>query len=197
MSFAEIQFPTDISYGSSGGPSFSTDIVSTFSGHEQRNSNWSQARGRWNVAHGVKSKQQLEALIAFFHARRGRAEGFRFKDWGDYRVTNGIIAEGDGSTSSFQLVKRYESGTVHQRVISKPVDGSVIIYVDGNPQSGVTVDITTGMVTLASAPANETIITADFEFDVPVRFDTDQMMLSQDTFNTGSWQDIPIVELRV
>lgn len=88
MSFVEVQFPSDISYGATGGPMFLTDVVATVSGHEQRNSKWSQARARYNVASGVKTETQWQALIAFFRARRGKAVGFRFKDWGDFKAVN-------------------------------------------------------------------------------------------------------------
>lgn len=37
MSFTEIRFPENISYGSAGGPEFSTDVVTTHNGCEQRN----------------------------------------------------------------------------------------------------------------------------------------------------------------
>lgn len=88
MSFAEAQFPADISYGATGGPVFLTDVVATVSGHEQRNSKWAQARARYNVASGVKTEAQWQALIAFFRARRGKAVGFRFKDWSDFKAVN-------------------------------------------------------------------------------------------------------------
>lgn len=62
--FHEVQFPPDISYGATGGPGYSTSVVATVSGHEKRNANWSEARGRWNVAHGLKRRDQVAALIA-------------------------------------------------------------------------------------------------------------------------------------
>lgn len=199
MAFEEIQFPTDIAYGASGGPEYSTDIIEIASGHEQRNSNWQQARASFNVAHGVKTKAQLDALIAFFRARKGRANGFRFKDWSDYQATNTLIGAGDGSTTVFQLSKRYTSGsTTESRTINKPVSGTVTIYVDAVEQvSGVTIDTTNGEITFASAPLNAEVITADFEFDVPVRFDTDRLSASLDQYGSHSWQDIPLVEVRI
>lgn len=100
-SFEEIQFPSDISYGAVGGPVYSTDIVTTFSGHKQRNSNWQNARAKYNVATGVKTESQWQALIAFFRARRGKAVGFRFKDWGDYEAINQQIGVGNGSNKIF------------------------------------------------------------------------------------------------
>lgn len=197
--FAEVQFPPDISYGSSGGPEYTTDIVISTSGHEQRNVNWSQARLRYNVAKGVKTKDQLGNLIAFFRARKGRAYGFRFKDWSDFSASNEVIGTGNGSATQFQLVKRYLSGGVQEtRTITKPVAGTVSVYKNAVLQTtGVSVSSTTGVVTFATAPANGVTVTASFEFDVPVRFDTDRLAASMDSYGTHSWDDIPLVEVRV
>jgi uncharacterized protein (TIGR02217 family) len=199
MSFEEVQFPSDISYGATGGPMFLTDVVSTVSGHEQRNSKWSQARAKYNVASGVKTETQWQALISFFRARRGKAVGFRFKDWSDYKAESVQIGVGDDSTTEFQLVKIYSSGSVAvSRTITKPVSGTVDIYVDSVLQSsGVSVDTTTGVVTFSSAPALGEVITAEFEFDVPVRFDTDEMAVSMDSFDAGNWSSIPLIEVRI
>ena len=197
--FVEVQFPADISYGSRGGPEFSTDVNELFSGHEQRNINWTQSRARYNVSHGIKTPEQLETLIAFFRARQGRAVGFRFKDWTDYQATGEQIGVGDDSTVDFQLAKDYTSGSVTiTRDIKKPVNNSAFkLFVDAVEQvSGFTVDYATGIVTFDTAPANGEVITADFEFDVPVRFDSDRLDASIDDFGTRSWGDIPLVELR-
>lgn len=196
--FHEVQFPSDISYGSSGGPEFSTDVVITHSGHEQRNINWSDARAVYNVSHAIKTKTQLDNLIAFFRARQGRAYGFRFKDWSDYKVTGQEIGIGNGVATQFQLVKKYISAaTTISRNIKKPVASSLKIYLNGVEKvSGVILDSTSGLVTLAPAPASSVIITADFEFDVPVRFDTDRLSASLDNYGVNSWNNIPIVEIR-
>lgn len=197
--FVETQFPSDISYGATGGPMFLTDVASTISGREQRNSKWSQSRAKYNVASGIKTETQWQALIAFFRARLGKAIGFRFKDWSDYKAVNVAIGTGDDSTTDFQLVKIYTSGSVAvSRTITKPVTGSISIYVDAILQSsGVTVDTTTGIVSFTTPPANGEVITADFEFDVPVRFDTDEMAVSMDSFDAGNWSSIPLIEVRI
>lgn len=199
MSFSETQFPVDISYGSAGGPQFSTDIVVTHSGYEQRNSNWSQARLRYNVAYGVKTKPQLEALITFFRARKGQLQAFRFKDWTDFEATAQSLTAADGNEAEFQLVKHYTEGqTTHTRTISKPVAETVKLYIDSALQTtGYTVDSATGIVSFTSAPANGSIIQADFEFDVPVRFATDSLSSSLDDYGVYSVRDIPLVEVRV
>lgn len=196
MTFHDIRFPEDISYGSGGGPEYSTDIVITQSGHEQRNINWGEARARYNVAHGVKTQAQLDTLIAFFRARKGRAHSFRFKDWVDYTATGQMLGIGDGTQTAFQLVKRYVSGAATEvRVITKPVSGAVLVFVDA-VLTAVTVNTSTGVVTFAEAPEAGAIISADYEFDVPVRFDTDRLSASLDTYGVHSWKDIAVVEVR-
>ena len=74
--FHEVRFPDNIAYGATGGPEFATTVVATGAGHEKRNVNWAEARGRWDVASGLKKQAQIDELIAFFRARRGKAYGF-------------------------------------------------------------------------------------------------------------------------
>jgi uncharacterized protein (TIGR02217 family) len=197
--FHEVQFPNDIAYGSSGGPEYSTDVIITAGGFEQRNINWQDARAVYNVAHGVKTKAQLDELLAFFRARKGRAYGFRFKDWSDFLVSGQQIGIGDGALKDFQLFKTYHSGGITEtRIIKKPVSNSVHIYFNNVLQNGgFTVDYTSGIVTMTSAPENNVIITASFEFDVPVRFDTDRLSASLESYGVHSWKNIPLVEVRV
>lgn len=200
MAFVEVAFPSDIAYGSSGGPEYSTDIVITHGGYEQRNINWAQSRAKYNVAHGIKTQAQLDTLIAFFRARKGRANGFRFKDWSDYRATAQAIGTGNGSNKIFQLVKTYTSGGITEtRTITKPVSGTVTVYKNSVLQASgaYSIDTITGKITFVTAPANAAIITADFEFDVPVRFDTDRLSATLDSYGVNSWNDIPLVEVRV
>jgi uncharacterized protein (TIGR02217 family) len=131
-------------------------------------------------------------------AASGRAHGFRFKDWTDYQATGQALGVGDGTTASFQLVKRYPSGAeVESRTITKPVAGTVKVFRDGiQATTGWSVDTTTGLVTFAIAPAAGVLLTADFEFDLPVRFDTDRMEITIETYELGSWGQIPVLELR-
>jgi uncharacterized protein (TIGR02217 family) len=196
--FHEVQFLPDISYGAAGGPGYSTTVVPTVSGHERRNANWAMARGKWNVAHGLKKREQVAELIAFFRARRGRAHGFRFKDWIDYQAFAQSLGVGDGTTTTFQLVKHYASGgAVETRLIAKPVAGTVKLYRDGvEATSGWSVDTTTGLITFGIAPAVGVQVTADFAFDVPVRFDSDQMDVTIETYQLGTWGQIPVVEIK-
>ncbi|MDE5062512.1 TIGR02217 family protein [Wolbachia endosymbiont of Drosophila tsacasi] len=197
MSFTEIRFPKNISYGSTGGPEFSTDVVTTHNGCEQRNINWSRARARYNIAYGVRSSEQLTELITFFHARKGKAIGFRFKDWSDFTVINQEIGIGDSKKMTFQLIKTYISGKdKHTRMIKKPVYDTIKIYLDDEETKKYSVNYSTGEITFIKPPAKGTTITASFEFDVPVRFDTDYLNASIDNYGSNSWSNIPLVEVK-
>ena len=196
--FHDVQFPATIAYGASGGPRFLTAITATQSGREQRVAQWQRSRGEWNVSTGIRSRADVAAFLAFFYARRGRAHGFRFRDWTDFRASDQHLGTGDGEETAFQLLRRYDSGgAVHERRITRPVEGTVTVYRDGvKATSGVSIDHTAGQVTFSSAPDAGTEISADFEFDVPARFDTDAADLTVETFEMQQWGRITVVEIR-
>lgn len=197
--FHEVQFPPKVAYGASGGAEFNTSITTTFSGFEQRNVNWQKARGRWDVSTGIKTKTDMDILQAFFRARFGKAYGFRFKDWSDYQAVGQTLGTGNGTQTVFQLTKAYTSGAYsYSRDIKKPVTGTVKIYLNAVLQgAGFSVDLTTGIITFSAAPGAGVIVSADFDFDVPVRFDTDTLAVRADGPGIFVWDAIPIVEIRL
>ncbi len=203
--FIEIRFPEDIACGSVGGPEYSTDIVTTAGGYEQRNINWSQSRMRFNVAQGIKTAEQFQEILSFFRNCRGRALGFRFKDWSDYLARNELIGIGDGRLNKFQLTKTYiiqlidKQIVYNRRIITKPVSKTVSIYLNEDKveiNQGINIDYTSGELFFQDPPLNNSRITADFEFDVPVRFDTDYLPSSIEGYGVHSYKEIPIVEIR-
>lgn len=199
MAFHEIRFPEHISYGSSGGPKFKTTIFVSDSGYEQRNIDWSLARSEYDVSHGIKTRAEMEELRAFFYARNGRAHGFRYKDWGDFIAANQVIGIGNGSQTQFQMIKTYVSGSQsYGRPLNKLVTGTLAgVTVNGSPATH-TVNVNTGIITLSSAPSNTHVVSVNYvEFDVPVRFDTDHLDAEHDFWETQSWPNIPLVELRL
>jgi uncharacterized protein (TIGR02217 family) len=207
MSFHEVRFPDAISRGARGGPERRTQVVELVSGHEERNASWANSRRRYDVAYGIRRADDLAAVVAFFEARNGRLHGFRFKDWADHKscLPSGLpspldqpLGTGDSEQAVFQLVKRYTSGAQGwTRAISKPVADTVRITLGGIEQlDGWSVDTTTGLVTFATAPAAGVAVTAGFEFDVPVRFDTDTLDVTLDIERLGSIASIPLLEIR-
>ena len=210
MQFHEVCFPASLSFGSVGGPERRTDVVTLANGFEERNTPWAHSRRRYDAGLGMRSLDDVELLISFFEARMGQMYGFRWKDWSDYKSSaasadptylDQVIATGDGVVAVFPLVKTYRSGAQsYARPITKPVLGSVRIRLDQDEmQEGIDyeVDVTTGLVTFQHPPDIAVQVRAGFEFDVPVRFDTDQIQTSVANFQAGSVPNVPIVEVRV
>ncbi len=208
MAFHEVLFPVDIALNSEGGPMRRTDIVALVSGHEERNSPWAGSRRRFNAGYGVKSIDDIEDVIAFFEARHGALYGFRFRDPFDFKscrvaaspdAGDQLIASGDGEATSFQLVKRYDSGGAsYVRPIKKPVAGSTIVAVDGVLQAAgddYSVDEASGVVSIAEPPAPGVAITAGYIFDTPVRFETDELRINLAAFKAGDIPSIPLIEV--
>ena len=207
MAFHEVRFPDNISRGARGGPERRTQIVEMASGDEERNGSWADSRRRYDASYGIRKSDDLAAVTAFFEARRGRLYGFRWKDWADYKsglpsaslsATDQTIGTGTGAATTFQLMKLYTSGAQSwTRTITKPVAGTVVLALNGVTQiTGWTVNTTTGVVTFATAPGPGLAITAGFEFDVPVRFDTDTLDVTLDFERLGSITSIPLIEVR-
>lgn len=210
MAFHEIRFPANVSFGSAGGPERLTEIVTLANGFEERNTPWEHSRRRYDAGLGLRSLDDVDALLAFFEARRGQLHAFRWKDWSDYKscppsatVTplDQRIGVGDGVTTRFALSKLYRSGDQsYLRPIVKPVLGTVYVAIANDPKvegPDFSVDIIEGAVTFTVAPDIGTIISAGFEFDVPARFDTDRVQTSVASFRAGDVPSVPIVEVRV
>ena len=207
MAFHEVRFPDNISRGARGGPERRTQVVELASGDEERNASWANSRRRYDVAYGIRRADDLAAVVAFFEARNGRLHGFRYKDWADYKsalpsqaitATDQQIGTGTGSLQTFQLAKRYTSGPqTWVRTITKPVTGTVRVALGTVEQlSGWTLDATTGVIIFTAAPAGGVIVRAGFEFDVPVRFDSDTLDVTLDFERLGSITSIPMLEIR-
>lgn len=194
MAFDNVRLPEQIERGSQSIPRFQTTITTLGRGAEQRNADWAQQRMKYDVSYGIQSEEDYHEVRDFFMARLGRARGFLFKDWSDYKVANQQIATGDGVRTSFQLVRRYTSGVTYERKILAPVTGTVQMFVNGVPTTA-SVNYSTGVVTFSPAPADAAVIAASFEFDVPVRFNTDEFPIELFIFNAAAIGSIEIVEL--
>lgn len=219
--FHEVRFPLSVGAGCTFGPSYSTDIVTMPNGAEQRNVNWTYPRCSGSVSMGVKEEAEFYKLLTFFHNRCGKAYGFRFFDYFDHEGNREFLGRGDGINRIFQLRKFYideELWIAKERKIIKPIDGTIHIYfvaIDEkeefswqraveikHKQEGVeqlmnwSVDSTTGLVTFTEAPSINTLVMASFEFDVPVRFDTDSMAANWELVQAAGWTEIPLIELK-
>ena len=211
MSFHEIRFPTNISRGAHGGPERRTDVVVLGSGAEERNARWADSRRSYNAGYGVRTLDDLHAVIAFFEERRGKLHGFRFHDASDFKscapertaaATDQSLGLGDGTRARFDLIKTYGSSfSPYARRITKPVANSVLVAVNGilDANTNHVIDPLNGTLTFqpGHVPAAGATVTAGFQFDVPVRFDTDKLEINLSGFRSGAIPSIPLVEIRV
>ncbi|NVK33686.1 MAG: DUF2460 domain-containing protein [Rhodobacteraceae bacterium] len=208
--FLNERFPGSVAFGTLGGPERLTDVVLLASGHESRNARWADSRRRYDAASGIRSLQDLKAVVALFEKARGRLYGFRFRDPFDHstRADRALpsqmdqsLAIGDGETTTFALKKTYGSGqTAYDRAILLPDEASLKVAVDGIPQvfgTDVSLETETAELVFGTPPTEGAEVTAGFLFDVPVRFDTDRLELSLAAFEAGDIPSIPLIEIKV
>ena len=197
QAFDDVDFPLALGAQASVAPAFSTAIVTTAAGVEQRNADWADARLRFDAGPGVRSEDDIATLIAFFRARRGAARAFRFRDPFDSGAADESLGIGDGTTTGFPLVKRYGDGAAAQvRRITRPVAGSVRVSVGGVAVTDGWSLLDGGIVSFVTAPAAGAEVTAGYLFDVPVRFEQDNLEVSRSTFLAGEAPSVPLIEVR-
>jgi uncharacterized protein (TIGR02217 family) len=209
MAFHEVRLPARLAFGSTGGVERRTEIVTLGSGFERRSTPWAQGRRRYLIGANLRALDDMAALTAFFEARRGRLYGFRFRDFADFKscVPSGAASPqdqnlgiGDGVRTDFPLVKRYgDEADAPERPIPKPVAGTVRVGVDGLEADPALfeIDPASGVVTFANPPPAGAMVTAGFEFDVPVRFDADRVEVTLESFAAGRMAAVPLIEVRV
>lgn len=208
-SFHDVLFPLAVSFGATGGPERRNEIVTLTSGREKRNARFAHSRRHYDAGTGLRSLEDLHEVLAFFEARRGSLHAFRFRDPFDMKscapgTTPGpldqMLGTGDGSARRFALVKTYGSGPdAYQRPIFKPTVGSLRVAVGGADAAGnFSFDAETGEVVFSAgkAPTGGQAVTAGYEFDVPVRFDTDRLSISLKAFRAGQIPSIPLIEVQ-
>jgi len=216
--FHDVRFPTRFQYGAQATPMFKTMINTNSAGYEQRNQLWAQARRRYNYTNALESEEEYAEVLAFFYARRGPAYSFRVKDWFDYRVETGegvmrgVTSDelvGDGAETEFQLSKLYDDDVEpFERPIYLPVDQSTYTDDEDNvvafavykndvlvAPADYTVNYLTGVITFDTAPADNDTLKWTGQFDVPVRFETDELPSTYAQWNDLQ-ADLRMIEVR-
>ncbi|WP_409433489.1 TIGR02217 family protein [Litorimonas sp. RW-G-Af-16] len=205
--FHNVHFPWHLAFGSRGGPERFTDIVELASGAEARNTTKRHSRRQYQATIGVKSYEEVTEIISFFEERRGRLHAFRFRDKTDFSTakpdegitaTDEVLGISDGQMTQFQLMKSYGLGAfVYHREITKPRASSVVIAIEGMiiPPRDYTVSDMTGIVKFSKPLPAGAVISAGFEFDVPVRFDTDKLDIVHDDYGALQISELPLIEV--
>lgn len=195
MSFHDLRMPSFIEVFAYGVPEFSTSCATSASGREIRSSDRNEVIHKYKIKEARLSLEQFEEFNSFFKARGGRRFSFRFKDRADCKAEKMLIGKGDGRSNEFQLYKIYQDG-IHpfSRKITKPVKEKVAIYIDGS-EALVCINYTNGIVTFSTPPAQGAIIIADFEFDVPVRFSSDNFGYHFKSDGSTELSDLELIEV--
>ena len=209
-SFHDLRFPLAVSFGATGGPERRNEIIALTSGQEKRNARLSQSRHYYDAGTGLRSLDDLHEVVAFFEARRGSLHAFRFRDPFDMKscrpgeapsAQDQLLGVGDGTTDRFRLVKVYGTGDdAYRRLVMKPLLPSLRVAVGGIEQfspAGFAFDEATGEIVFQAAPGDGLPVTAGYEFDVPVRFDTERIAVSLKAFKAGQIPSIPLVEVQL
>ncbi len=200
--FHDEQFPLAIGLRASGGPSFSTTVTETASGHEHRNILWAQARRHYDAAPGMRSEADVAKLLRFFEARQGRAFAFRYRDpldnssaaFGETATAQDQqLGIGDAVRTQFVLIKHYGEAT---RRITRPVASSLLVAVNAVVKPGGWTLSDFGILSFSTPPPVGAIVTAGYLFDVPVRFEDDSLEVSLASYRAGEARSVPLIEVR-
>lgn len=149
VTFDDIELDRTISRGATAGTVKLSRFLPMPSGSEQRVKLWSLSPKRWEIEFEAKSPTEGAALLAFWEARDGPVRAFRYFDWSEHTATNELLAPSGGPT--VQLRRNYSSGgQTRTRNVYAPISATVTLRRNGSNLVGISVDYTTGIVTLPS-----------------------------------------------
>jgi uncharacterized protein (TIGR02217 family) len=204
MAFFEQQFPPEISSNMQGGPRFLNDKAFSAGGQRITNRRSQYPLHEFMLAHPVQEGDLFAQLRAFFYVVGGDADGFRFKDWSDYKALASQTSATLVSAGVYQLNKDYTFGArTFTRPIYKPLAGALIYRTRSAVVSDITgastLDTTTGRVTVTGHVSGDAY-TWSGEFDLPVAF-KDPMAVFR-VIGSGArmlteWPSIDVEEIRV
>ncbi len=209
MTIPAYRLPEGIERGSGFGPAWRNVIQEAIAGNEQRFGYWTKCRGVGDLSYGLLTSADplgdFRAILAIWKAHTGSLLPFRFRDWSDYTATDENFGTGDAATTVFQLTMTYDPSQILLNTPGSLTYVRNITLVDSAPVikvAGVTKTVTTdyvvssaGVVNFTSAPANGAALTWSGTFDVPVRFDTDQLPIVLNEADLASVRSIPIREV--
>lgn len=207
--FLEERFPVDVRLGMSYADDYTVMITTTAGGAEYRKLVQPFPVRSFHVNFTTDQADLWARVLALYHRAYGKFAGFRVKCLDDFS-TNGLTGVptptdeplANSAAGIYQLRNFYgTNGTplagvgYPWRNLYKPVAGTVVAAKNGvTISSGLSVDTTTGLITLSPAPQITDTITAGCQFDIPCRFNSQIEVTSIDVAirDCGS---IDIIEL--
>ena len=210
--FHEIRLDPYISWESTIGPSYKTAIHDVPSGDEFRTSGWDKGRLMMTISKELMDRPTVFALESFFRARKGSRFAFRVRYWNLYLRTDEPLPLLTNTTAQLQLVfpdaiapetmlvkKPVLAGDVHNTNDSLLYAPDITLKKDGvafASSGNWTIDRTTGIITFGTSQAGHTF-TWSGSFDIPMRFNTDQLSIKRTFMDDHSWDDFQLIEVKV
>lgn len=197
-------------YGYSRRMLYRTTVVASDSGMTERNSRWTYPLHVFGLPLNNRTQSEIEEIIAYFHAARGAGNTFNFLDRTEDRTCalnidpasdDATLGTATASQTDFQLIKTYiAGGNTQSRKITRPIEASVLIEVDGTPKT-VTTDYTIesgGIIRFNSGLTGGEVVKGGCRFYVPVAFADDDVSITIHNYSGGYVGDavVELVEVR-
>lgn len=173
MALIETRLSHRVEAGFAVSPEYKTNVRQLRSGHEVRNADWAVPLRRFSASFAAFNDAERAELVGCHIAARGQLHSFLFRDWLDFRAEGVSLGNAPSGSTAVQLVKPSTwGGSTTTRTILHPVAATVVVYQNGVVKPG-TVSALTGLFTPSTSWSAGQPLTADFDFDVAVRFATD------------------------
>jgi uncharacterized protein (TIGR02217 family) len=194
MSHLDAYLDPCFAYGWEGSPRFRTLITELQNGDEYRNAEWIEARHEYNASFLNISKEAYREVKKMFMVCRGMLNAFRFIDVLDYQATAEQFGTGDGVTTEYQLSKVSTVDGVDYTRNVYALANTPVITVNGTPTTAFTVNPRNGKILFDTAPAMSAVLRWTGEFDIWVRFTTDNIPFTLDSIDATNGQ-VGVIEV--
>jgi uncharacterized protein (TIGR02217 family) len=172
--FHDILLPDFIAIHLKGGPNFATSIASSMSGREIRISDREYSIQRYNLSGARLSFEQFNIFNCFFRNRKGKNYSFRAKDYADFQLNNQMLRNQGATTRHVEIFKIYEDNIGgYFRRITTLCPSTIMLNIAVQD-----IDYINGIITLNRPLAPEENLIINAEFDVAVRFCSDEFKYS-------------------
>jgi uncharacterized protein (TIGR02217 family) len=161
-------------------PTFQTRIQRAVSGRELRALDYPYPLWRFTLVfeflrdNPTAGLDELRTLLGFYLSCQGAYGTFLFQDPSDYQVSGQYLGTGNSSVSIFQMQRTMGTALPNGGFVEPIVAPNLIsaVYFNGITQnsSGYTFDPNSGLLTFATPPATDLVVTADFSYWFRCRF---------------------------
>lgn len=195
MAFIEARLLDRVSYGFQIGPQFLVNIKSLVNGNEKRQKKWDLFKWRGVAPYSRIRPVDHQALLGAFLSAGGPTDGFRVKNWMDWKVVNQAIGVAPSGSTPVQLIRTYDlfGGITYTRTVRKPVAGTVVMRQAGIVKAG-TFSTSTGLFTPTTAWTPGDLLEADFEYDIPMRFVSEYLPFTEEEWEARTGE-IELIEV--